>query len=80
MVVLLGLKAPPTEEVVNSKEVASVQTLPEKEGVRVLIRTKGPVEVTVSRYKDPERLVLDLSLAQKATAPSAAEAQAPRPP
>ena len=69
VVVLLGLKAPPTEEVVNSKEVASVQTLPEKEGVRVLIRTKGPVEVTVSRYKDPERLVLDLSLAQKATAP-----------
>jgi len=31
-VVLLGLKAPPKEEVVNSKEVASVQTLPDGKG------------------------------------------------
>ncbi|GGM97388.1 N-acetylmuramoyl-L-alanine amidase [Thermus composti] len=68
-VVLLGLKALSKEEVVNSKEVASVQVLPEKEGVRVLIRTKGPVEVALSRYKGPERLVLDISLASKATAP-----------
>lgn len=79
MVVLLGLKAPPTEEVVNSKEVASVQTLPEKEGVRVLIRTKGPVEVTVSRYKDPERLVLDLSLAQRPPPPPPPKPKPPTP-
>ncbi len=55
-----GLQMPPREEVVNSKEVASVQVLRGGEGTRVLIRTPGPVELRLERYQDPERLVLDL--------------------
>ncbi|WP_022798646.1 N-acetylmuramoyl-L-alanine amidase [Thermus islandicus] len=48
--------------VVNSPEVASVQVVPEKERVRVLVRLKGAVEVKAQRYPDPDRLVVDLSL------------------
>lgn len=59
---LKGLRAPALDQVVNSPEVVSVQTLPEEGGVRVLVRLKGPVEAVVRRFSDPERLVVDLTL------------------
>lgn len=56
-----GLDVPPQERLVNSREVASVQTRKEKGGVLVAVRLKGKgVEVRESRLKDPDRLVLDL--------------------
>lgn len=60
--VLSGLTAQAQDLVVNSPEVASVQVVPEKGGVRVLVRLKGAVEVKAQRYPDPDRLVVDLSL------------------
>lgn len=59
-----GLDASPLDQLVNSLEVASVQTQKEKGGVLVVVRLKGEgVEVRESRLKDPDRLVLDLFLA-----------------
>ncbi|KGQ21247.1 N-acetylmuramoyl-L-alanine amidase family protein [Thermus filiformis] len=56
-----GLSASAQDQVVNSAEVASVQTLPEPGGVRVVVRLKREgVEVKESRLKEPDRLVLDL--------------------
>jgi N-acetylmuramoyl-L-alanine amidase len=80
-----GLSAPRADQVVNSPEVASVQVVPGKGEVRVLVRTRGPVEVKASRYGDPERLVLDIALKKGATpvkpqAPDPPKAQAPKPP
>jgi N-acetylmuramoyl-L-alanine amidase len=80
-----GLSAPRADQVVNSPEVASVQVVPGKEEVRVLVRTRGPVEAKVSRYRDPERLVLDIALKKgetpvKPQAPDPPKAQAPKPP
>jgi N-acetylmuramoyl-L-alanine amidase len=80
-----GLSAPRADQVVNSPEVASVQVVPGKGEVRVLVRTRGPVEVKVSRYRDPERLVLDIALKKgetplKPQAPDPPKAQAPKPP
>jgi N-acetylmuramoyl-L-alanine amidase len=80
-----GLSAPRADQVVNSPEVASVQVVPGKGEVRVLVRTRGPVEVKASRYGDPERLVLDIALKKGATpvkpqAPDPPKAQAPQPP
>jgi len=84
-----GLSAPAADLVVNSPEVASVQVVPGKGEVRVLVRTRGAVEAKVSRYRDPERLVLDLALkkeanpAQSPAKPKAQDppkAQTPRPP
>jgi N-acetylmuramoyl-L-alanine amidase len=71
--------------VVNSPEVASVQVVPGKGEVRVLVRTRGAVEAKVSRYRDPERLVLDIALKKgetplKPQAPDPPKAQAPKPP
>ncbi len=84
-VVFPGLSAPRADQVVNSPEVASVQVVPGKGEVRVLVRTRGPVEVKVSRYRDPERLVLDIALKKgetplKPQAPDPPKAQAPKPP
>ncbi|KOX90028.1 N-acetylmuramoyl-L-alanine amidase AmiA precursor [Thermus aquaticus] len=80
-----GLSAPAADLVVNSPEVASVQVVPGKGEVRVLVRTRGPVEVKASRYRDPERLVLDIALKKgetplKPQAPDPPKAQAPKPP
>jgi N-acetylmuramoyl-L-alanine amidase len=80
-----GLSAPRADQVVNSPEVASVQVVPGKGEVRVLVRTRGPVEVKASRYGDPERLVLDIALKKgetpvKPQAPDPPKAQAPKPP
>jgi N-acetylmuramoyl-L-alanine amidase len=80
-----GLSAPRADQVVNSPEVASVQVVPGKGEVRVLVRTRGPVEAKVSRYRDPERLVLDIALKKgetplKPQAPDPPKAQAPKPP
>ena len=84
-----GLSAPAADLVVNSPEVASVQVVPGTGEVRVLVRTRGAVEAKVSRYRDPERLVLDLALkkeanpAQSPAKPKAQDppkAQTPRPP
>jgi N-acetylmuramoyl-L-alanine amidase len=80
-----GLSLPVADMVVNSPEVASVQVVPGKGEVRVLVRTRGPVEVKASRYGDPERLVLDIALKKGATplkpqAPDPPKAQAPKPP
>ncbi|MCX7850767.1 N-acetylmuramoyl-L-alanine amidase [Thermus sp.] len=83
--VLEGVSAPAQDQVVNSREVASVQTLPEMGRVRVVVRLKGPVEATVRRFSAPERLVVALALkAQTAPSPPAAPAalphRAPKPP
>ncbi|RTI57173.1 N-acetylmuramoyl-L-alanine amidase [Thermus scotoductus] len=78
VLILKGVKAAPMDQVVNSSEVASVQTLPEGEGVRVVVRLKGPVEATVRRYSDPERLVVDLSLKKEASTPAKALPDPPR--
>jgi N-acetylmuramoyl-L-alanine amidase len=80
-----GLSLPAADLLVNSPEVASVQVVPGKGEVRVLVRTRGPVEVKASRYGDPERLVLDIALKKGATpvkpqAPDPPKAQAPKPP
>jgi N-acetylmuramoyl-L-alanine amidase len=80
-----GLSLPAADMVVNSPEVASVQVVPGKGEVRVLVRTRGPVEVKASRYGDPERLVLDIALKKgetplKPQAPDPPKAQAPKPP
>jgi N-acetylmuramoyl-L-alanine amidase len=80
-----GLSLPAADMVVNSPEVASVQVVPGKGEVRVLVRTRGPVELKASRYGDPERLVLDIALKKGATplkpqAPDPLKAQAPKPP
>ena len=80
-----GLSAPAADLVVNSPEVASVQVVPGTGEVRVLVRTRGPVEAKVSRYRDPERLVLDIALKKgetpvKPQAPDPPKAQAPKPP
>jgi N-acetylmuramoyl-L-alanine amidase len=80
-----GLSLPAADMVVNSPEVASVQVVPGKGEVRVLVRTRGPVEVKASRYRDPERLVLDIALKKgetpvKPQAPGPPKAQAPKPP
>ncbi|MEZ0349150.1 MAG: N-acetylmuramoyl-L-alanine amidase [Thermus sp.] len=86
VLVLTGLSAEAKDQVVNSKEVASVQTVPEAGRVRVLVRLKGPVEVETRRYSDPERLVVDISLKASATPspkpkPEAPpSAKAPKPP
>ncbi|GLV47849.1 N-acetylmuramoyl-L-alanine amidase [Thermus sp. LT1-2-5] len=86
VLVLTGVSAEAKDQVVNSKEVASVQTVPEAGRVRVLVRLKGPVEVQTHRYSDPERLVVDLSLKASATPspkprPEAPpSAKAPKPP
>ncbi|AFH38581.1 N-acetylmuramoyl-L-alanine amidase [Thermus thermophilus] len=78
-----GLSAPAADLLVNSPEVASVQVVPEGGGVRVLVRTRGAVEVRTSRLQDPERLVLDLTLKKgggAVPAPAQPKAQAPKPP
>jgi N-acetylmuramoyl-L-alanine amidase len=80
-----GLSVGPSDAPVNSPEVASVQVVPEGGGVRVLVRTRGAVEVRTSRLRDPERLVLDLALKKgetpaKPQAPDPPKAQAPRRP
>jgi N-acetylmuramoyl-L-alanine amidase len=80
-----GLSLPAADMVVNSPEVASVQVVPGKGEVRVLVRTRGPVEVKASRFQDPERLVLDIALKKgetplKPQAPDPPKAQAPKPP
>jgi N-acetylmuramoyl-L-alanine amidase len=80
-----GLSLPAADIVVNSPEVASVQVVPGKGEVRVLVRTRGAVEVKASRYGDPERLVLDIALKKgetplKPQAPDPPKAQAPKPP
>jgi N-acetylmuramoyl-L-alanine amidase len=80
-----GLSLPAADMVVNSPEVASVQVVPGKGEVRVLVRTRGAVEVKVSRYRDPERLVLDIALKKGGTplkpqAPDPPKAQAPKSP
>jgi N-acetylmuramoyl-L-alanine amidase len=85
ILVFPGLSAPRADQVVNSPEVASVQVVPGKGEVRVLVRTRGPVEAKVSRYRDPERLVLDIALKKgetplKPQAPDPPKAQAPKPP
>jgi N-acetylmuramoyl-L-alanine amidase len=77
-----GLSLPAADLVVNSPEVASVQVVPGKGEVRVLVRTRGPVEVKASRYGDPERLVLDIALKKGATprqAPGPGPPQGPGP-
>ncbi|MCH1927171.1 AMIN domain-containing protein, partial [Shewanella sp. C31] len=66
ILVLRGVRAQAQDQVVNSPEVASVQTVPEEGRVRVLVHLKGPVEVTVRRLPDPERLVVDLALKKEA--------------
>uniref|UniRef100_A0A7C2GFC8 N-acetylmuramoyl-L-alanine amidase n=1 Tax=Thermus islandicus TaxID=540988 RepID=A0A7C2GFC8_9DEIN len=75
--VFSGLAAEAQDLVVNSPEVASVQVVPEKERVRVLVRLKGAVEVKAQRYPDPDRLVVDLSLkagpSRAATPPKASD-------
>ncbi|MFN4071615.1 MAG: N-acetylmuramoyl-L-alanine amidase [Thermus caldifontis] len=78
VLVLKGVKAAPLDQVVNSFEVASVQTLPEEGQVRVVVRLKGAVEVTVRRYSDPERLVVDLSLKREASTPAKPAPDPPR--
>jgi N-acetylmuramoyl-L-alanine amidase len=80
-----GLSLPAADMVVNSPEVASVQVVPGKGEVRVLVRTRGAVEAKVGRYRDPERLVLDIALKKgetpvKPQAPDPPKAQAPKPP
>ncbi len=79
-----GLSVGASDTLVNSPEVASVQVVPEGGGVRVLVRTRGAVEVKASRYQDPERLVLDIALKGETTAkpkaPDPPKAQTPRPP
>jgi len=80
-----GLSLPAADIVVNSPEVASVQVVPGKGEVRVLVRTRGAVEVRTSRLRDPERLVLDIALKKgetplKPQAPDPPKAQAPKPP
>lgn len=85
VILLRGVSAPPSDQVVHSAEVASVQTVPEGGQVRVLVRLKGPVEVVARRYPDPERLVLDLSLKRNPTSPPQAvsapsQGRTPRPP
>ncbi|MER3536239.1 MAG: N-acetylmuramoyl-L-alanine amidase [Thermus sp.] len=64
-----GLRPPlplgglPQDQVVNSPEVASIQTILDQEGIRVVVRLKEErVEVKETRLKDPDRLVLDLFL------------------
>ena len=78
VLVLKGVKAAPLDQVVNSSEVASVQTLPEEGQVRVVVRLKGTVEATVRRYSDPERLVVDLSLKKEASTPAKVLPDPPR--
>ena len=78
VLILKGVKAAPIDQVVNSSEVASVQTLPEGGQVRVVVRLKGAVEATVRRYSDPERLVVDLSLKKEASTPAKALPDPPR--
>ncbi|RTG93809.1 N-acetylmuramoyl-L-alanine amidase [Thermus scotoductus] len=78
VLILKGVKAAPMDQVVNSSEVASVQTLPEGGQVRVVVRLKGAVEATVRRYSDPERLVVDLSLKKEASTPAKALPDPPR--
>lgn len=78
VLVLKGVKAAPLDQVVNSSEVASVQTLPEEGQVRVVVRLKGAVEATVRRYSDPERLVVDLSLKKEASTPAKPAQDPPR--
>ncbi|WP_243027619.1 N-acetylmuramoyl-L-alanine amidase [Thermus albus] len=75
---LRGVKAASLDQVVNSAEVVSVQTIPEGEGVRVVVRLKGPVEAKVARYADPERLVLDLTLKKEAASPAKPASDPPR--
>jgi N-acetylmuramoyl-L-alanine amidase len=79
-----GLRAEARDLLVNSPEVASVQVVPEKGGVRVLVRLKALVEVKAQRYADPERLVLDLSLKKAKDPPlpssSPPARRAPKPP
>ncbi len=79
-----GLSVGASDTLVNSPEVASVQVVPGKGEVRVLVRTRGAVEVKASRYQDPERLVLDIALKgetpAKPKAPDPPKTQAPRPP
>ncbi|WP_114312839.1 N-acetylmuramoyl-L-alanine amidase [Thermus caldifontis] len=70
IVVFKGIKVAPLDQVVNSPEVVSVQTVSEGEGVRVVVRLKGPVEAKVVRYTDPERLVVDLTLKKEAASPA----------
>ncbi len=79
---LTGLSLPPSEGVVNSKELASYQVVPEGKGTRILLRTKGQVEAKVARYPDPDRLVVDLYLAKGAPPPTKPQptAKAPKPP
>ncbi|WP_243031875.1 N-acetylmuramoyl-L-alanine amidase [Thermus altitudinis] len=67
---LRGVKGASLDQVVNSAEVVSVQTIPEGEGVRVVVRLKGPVEAKVVRYTDPDRLVVDLILKKEAASPA----------
>uniref|UniRef100_A0A7C5ZZU6 N-acetylmuramoyl-L-alanine amidase n=2 Tax=Thermus tengchongensis TaxID=1214928 RepID=A0A7C5ZZU6_9DEIN len=78
VLVLKGVKAVPLDQVVNSSEVVSVQTLPEEGQVRVVVRLKGAVEATVRRYSDPERLVVDLSLKREASTPAKPAQDPPR--
>jgi len=83
--VLVGVKAAPLDQVVNSPEAVSVQTLPEEGRVRVHVRLKAPVEVSVRRFSDPERLVVDLALKKETPpaekpAPSPSQTRAPKPP
>ncbi|TBH20583.1 N-acetylmuramoyl-L-alanine amidase [Thermus thermamylovorans] len=76
VILLPGLRAEARDQVVNSREVVSVQTVPVEGGVRVLVRLRGPVEATVRRLPDPERLVVDLALRQ--TLPQAPAVPAPQ--
>lgn len=82
--ILVGVKAGALDQVVNSPEVVSVQTVPEGRRVRVQVRLKAPVEVSVRRFSDPERLVVDLSLKKEAAserpAPPPSQNRAPKPP
>ncbi|MFN3179892.1 MAG: N-acetylmuramoyl-L-alanine amidase [Thermus sp.] len=78
VLVLKGVTAAPLDQVVNSSEVASVQTLLEAGQVRVVVRLKGRVEATVRRYSDPERLVVDLSLKKEASTPAKPAQDPPR--
>ncbi|GAA6741751.1 N-acetylmuramoyl-L-alanine amidase [Thermus oshimai] len=84
---LSGLALPPSGGVVDSKELASYQAVPEGNGTRLLLRTKSPqTEAKLARYSDPERLVVDLYLPSGPTSPSGAKAspsgltKPPRPP
>ncbi|ULR40380.1 N-acetylmuramoyl-L-alanine amidase [Thermus sp. NEB1569] len=78
VLVLKGVKASPLDQVVNSPEVVSIETIPEGEGVRVVVRLKGPVEAKVVRYTDPDRLVVDLTLKKEAASPAKPASDPPR--